>query len=216
MLLFGRTSLSDLRIRTPRKSISCNGREATARFQARKPGRAVATAETGRDIALRCPGAAARRRYPSLKFPHAASAKSMAGSFLLMAPSLAIAVLAAIACTAIVHRAILAALLASRLICRKSNRANHRCDDGKQNFSVLFHTRFNSPTSLKFRERFIHFFRVFGRAASFRVVLGSTIDADKGIALALQRGERRIRRAGAQRPKQLGCVNGRGLIKRRP
>jgi hypothetical protein len=91
----------------------------------------VATAGTGRDIALRCPDAAGRHRYPSLKFPHAASAKSMAGSFRLMAPSLAIAVLAAIACTTVVHRAILAALLAGRLICRKSNRANYRCENDK-------------------------------------------------------------------------------------
>ena len=45
----------------------------------------------------------------------------------------------------------------------------------------------------------IHFFRVLGRAASFRVVLGPTIDADKEIALALQRGESRIRRAGRQK-----------------
>ena len=50
-------------------------------------------------------------------------------------------------------------------------------------------------------QRSVHFFRVLGRAASFRVVLGPTIDADKEIALALQRGETRIRRAGRQRPK---------------
>jgi hypothetical protein len=36
-------------------------------------------------------------------------------------------------------------------------------------------------------QRSIHFFRVLGRAASFRVVLGPTVDADKEIALALQR-----------------------------
>ena len=34
----------------------------------------------------------------------------------------------------------------------------------------------------------IHFFRVFSGAASFRVVLGPTIDADKEIALPFQRG----------------------------
>ena len=50
-------------------------------------------------------------------------------------------------------------------------------------------------------QRSVHFFRVLGRAASFRVVLGPTIDADKEIALALQSGETRIRRAGRQRPK---------------
>ena len=50
-------------------------------------------------------------------------------------------------------------------------------------------------------QRFIHFFRVLGRAASFRVLLGPTIDADKEIALALQRGQSRIRRGGGQRPK---------------
>jgi hypothetical protein len=55
---------------------------------------------------------------------------------------LAIAALATIAYPAVVHWAIFAALLAGRLICRKSNRANHRCDNGKQNFSVLFHTGF--------------------------------------------------------------------------
>ena len=48
-------------------------------------------------------------------------------------------------------------------------------------------------------QRFVHFFRVFGRAASFRVVRGPTIDADKEIAFALQRGESRIGRVGGQR-----------------
>ena len=50
-------------------------------------------------------------------------------------------------------------------------------------------------------QRFVHFFRVFGRAASFRVVRGPTIDADKEIAFALQRRESRIRLARGQRPK---------------
>ena len=46
-----------------------------------------------------------------------------------------------------------------------------------------------------------HSLRVPGGAASFRVLLGSAIDADKEIPLALQRGESRIRRPGDQRPK---------------
>ena len=46
----------------------------------------------------------------------------------------------------------------------------------------------------------IHFFRVLGRAASFRVIVGPTIDADKEITFALQSGESRIRRAERQRP----------------
>jgi hypothetical protein len=40
------------------------------------------------------------------------------------------------------------------IICRKSNCANHRCENRKHNFSVLFHTRFNVRTLLKLRERF--------------------------------------------------------------
>ena len=67
---------------------------------------------------------------------------------------LAIAALAAIACPTIVHRAILARLLAGGLICRKGSRANKRGENRKQNFGVLFHTRFNLRTSLKLRERF--------------------------------------------------------------
>ena len=54
----------------------------------------------------------------------------------------------------------------------------------------------------------IHFFRVFSRAGSFRVVLGPTIDADKEIALALQKGESRIRRTGRQRPKNSQLCSG--------
>jgi hypothetical protein len=46
-------------------------------------------------------------------------------------PSLAIAALAAIARTTVVHRTILAALLASRLIRRKSDRANHGRENRK-------------------------------------------------------------------------------------
>src|SRR5262249_62416821 len=50
-------------------------------------------------------------------------------------------------------------------------------------------------------QRSIYFFRLLCRAASFRVVLGPAIDADKEIALALQRGERRIGRALRQSAK---------------
>jgi len=57
----------------------------------------------------------------------------------------------------------------------------------------------------------IHFFRVLQRAASFRVVLSPAIDADKDIALALQRGESRIRRAGGQRPKISRQIRSKGL-----
>ena len=53
-------------------------------------------------------------------------------------------------------------------------------------------------------QRFVHFFRVFGRAASFRVVLVPTINADKKIALALQSGDRRVRGIQRQRPKTRG------------
>ena len=55
-------------------------------------------------------------------------------------------------------------------------------------------------------QRSIHFFRVLGRAASFRVVLTPTIDADKEIALALQSGESRTRGAARQRPKNSNCI----------
>src|SRR6266699_5666996 len=50
-------------------------------------------------------------------------------------------------------------------------------------------------------QRSIHFCRVLGRAASFRFLLGPTSDADKEIAIALQRGESRMQRAGRQKPK---------------
>jgi hypothetical protein len=53
---------------------------------------------------------------------------------------LTIAALAAVACPAVIHRAIFAARLTSRLICRKSNRANHHRENRKQNFSAMFHT----------------------------------------------------------------------------
>ena len=58
-------------------------------------------------------------------------------------------------------------------------------------------------------QRSIHFFRVLGRAASFRIVVGPTIDADKEIALPLQRGESRVGRIGRQRPRSLIYVASR-------
>ena len=59
---------------------------------------------------------------------------------------LTIAALAAITCSTVVHRAIFAVRLTSRLICRKSYRANHRGQNEKQSFSVMFHTRVNVRT----------------------------------------------------------------------
>jgi len=69
-------------------------------------------------------------------------------------PWLAVAILTAITCTAVVHWAIFAAFLAGRLICSKSNRAKHRGENHKQRSRVLFHTRFNVRTKLKLRQRF--------------------------------------------------------------
>jgi hypothetical protein len=63
-----------------------------------------------------------------------------------------------------------------------------------------------SPRGNLLFQRSVHFFRVLGRAASFRVVLSPTIDADKKIALALQSGESRTRGAARQRPKNSNCV----------
>ena len=71
-----------------------------------------------------------------------------------MDPWLAVAILTAITCTAVVHWAIFAALLAGRLICGKFNRAHHRDNNHKQRFRVLFHTRFNVRTKLTLRQRF--------------------------------------------------------------
>ena len=65
---------------------------------------------------------------------------------------LAIAALAAIACLTVIHRAILAGRLARGLIRRKADCANHGRKNRKQNFGVLFHTRFNLRTSPKLRE----------------------------------------------------------------
>ena len=52
---------------------------------------------------------------------------------------LATAALAAIARLPIIHRAIFAALLARRLICRKRSRADHRRENREENFGVAFH-----------------------------------------------------------------------------
>jgi hypothetical protein len=54
--------------------------------------------------------------------------------------SLAIAALTAIALLAVIHRAILAALLARWLIRGKRSRADHRCQEREENFRVTFHT----------------------------------------------------------------------------
>ena len=82
-----------------------------------------------------------------------------------------------------------------------------RCADARLELGES--TRCNLPF-----QRSIHFFRVLGRAASFRVVLGPTIDADKEIALALQSGESRTRLTGRQRPKnsQLCFSNNRRYL----
>ena len=71
---------------------------------------------------------------------------------------LAIAALAAIARLTVIHRAIFAALLARGLISRKCSRANHRRENGKENFGVVFHThlifrRSQSCASEKFMSR---------------------------------------------------------------
>jgi hypothetical protein len=62
---------------------------------------------------------------------------------------LAIAALAAIARPTVIHRAILAALPARRLICRQRSRANQCRENRKQNFGVVLHTRFNPLKELK-------------------------------------------------------------------
>ena len=53
---------------------------------------------------------------------------------------LTIAALAAIACLAVIHRAILAGVLARRLVRCQRARANHRRDNGTDDFGVPFHT----------------------------------------------------------------------------
>jgi len=60
--------------------------------------------------------------------------------------SLAIAALTAIALLAVIHRAILAALLARWLIRGKRSRADHRCQEREENFRVTFHTALPSLT----------------------------------------------------------------------
>jgi len=88
----------------------------------------------GRDIALRCPPrafGAARHRYSSLKFSHAASANRVGRQFPINGSRLAIAGLAAIACATVVHRAIFAALFTGGLIRRKRHCANHRRENRK-------------------------------------------------------------------------------------
>jgi hypothetical protein len=52
---------------------------------------------------------------------------------------LTVATLPAIARHVVVHRAVLAGLFASRLVCGKSCRANHCRQNRKQNFSVILH-----------------------------------------------------------------------------
>ena len=56
---------------------------------------------------------------------------------------LAIAALAAIACLAIIHRAILAGILARGLIRRQRSRANHGRDNGTHNSGVSLHINLN-------------------------------------------------------------------------
>ena len=56
---------------------------------------------------------------------------------------LAIAAFAAIACLATIHRAIFSGLLARGLVGRQRGRANHRSDNGADNFRVLLHTDAN-------------------------------------------------------------------------
>jgi hypothetical protein len=63
---------------------------------------------------------------------------------------LATATLAAIACLTVIHRAILAALLARGLICGKRGCANHRRENREENFGVIFHS-FNLPQQPKLR-----------------------------------------------------------------
>jgi hypothetical protein len=69
---------------------------------------------------------------------------------------LAIAALAAIACLATIHRAILAGVLARRLICRQCSSANNGRDNGTDNFDGLFHTNLDFPSAEKLREKKFH------------------------------------------------------------
>jgi len=53
---------------------------------------------------------------------------------------LAITALAAIACLSVIHRAILAGLLAGGLICRERSCANQRRQKRRENFGIVLHT----------------------------------------------------------------------------
>ena len=69
---------------------------------------------------------------------------------------LAIAAFAAIACLAIIHRAIFAGFLARGLVGRQRGRANYGRDDGTHNFGEPLHTNLNFPSAKVAREKF-HF-----------------------------------------------------------
>ena len=58
---------------------------------------------------------------------------------------LAIAALAAIACLAIIHRAIFAGRLARGLVRRQRSRANHGRHNGTDNFGEPLHINLNRP-----------------------------------------------------------------------
>ena len=70
-----------------------------------------------------------------------------------------------------------------------------RCADARLEF------RQSASGKLLF-QRSIDFFRVFSGAASFRVVLSPTIDADKEIALAFQRGGDSNTQRRSSKPKE--------------
>ena len=58
---------------------------------------------------------------------------------------LAAAALAAIACLATIHRAILAGVLARWLVRRQRSRVNNGRDNGTDNFGELLHTNLDFP-----------------------------------------------------------------------
>ena len=60
---------------------------------------------------------------------------------------LAIAALAAIACLATIHKAILAGVLARWLVCRQRSRANNGRDYGTDNFDGLLHRNLDFPSA---------------------------------------------------------------------
>jgi hypothetical protein len=86
-------------------------------------------------------------RLPAAKLWTFSSAKTLsdvldAANSRELADSLtAIAILSAIACLVIVHRAVLARLLTARLVCRKPHCANRSCQDRKQDFEITFHNQ---------------------------------------------------------------------------